>query len=255
MSSDVTRWRAADHVDLIELSRPEENFLDTEVVRAIADRLAECESDPSCRAIVLASNGRHFCAGAQLNPDDDDRPEGATNPLYDQVRRLFVGTVPVVAAVQGAAIGAGLGLALAADFRVASPRARFAATFTRLGFHHGFGLSVTLPRAVGHQRALELLYTGRRVGGDEASTIGLCERLVESGSERAVALEMARQIAESAPLAVRATRRTMRGHLADEIGRATDREHAEQVPLRRTGDHREGVLALQERRPPRFEGC
>ncbi len=255
MSNDVTRSRIADHVDLVELNRPEDNYLDTAAVREIADLLAECESDPTCRAIVLGSNGRHFCAGAQLNADDDHLPEGDTNPLYDQVRRLFVGTVPIVAAVQGAAIGAGLGLALAADFRIASPRARFAATFSRLGFHHGFGLSVTLPRAVGDQRALELLYTGHRVSGDEALSIGLCDRLVDSESERSAAVEMAGQIAESAPLAVRAIRRTMRGHLADEISRATDREHAEQVPLRRTRDHREGVRAAQERRAPRFEGC
>ena len=89
--------------------------------------------------------------------------------------RLFANPTPVVAAIQGAAVGGGLGLALMADFRVASPEARFSANFARLGFHHGFGLTVTLPRLVGQQRAAEMLYTGQRVKSDEALRIGLAQ--------------------------------------------------------------------------------
>ncbi len=253
-SSDVLLTRVTDHVDLIELNRPPANYIDTDLLRDVADRIDDCEADASCRAIVLASVGKHFCAGALLGADRTDLPEGDTNPLYEQVERLFRGTVPIIAAVQGAAVGAGLGLALSADFRIASTEARFAAPFATLGFHHGFGLSVTLPRVVGEQAALELLYTGRRVKADEAHAMGLCDELVEPDALRATAVELAERIAASAPLAVRSIRSTMRGDLAGRIKDATDREHAEQKPLRRTEDHREGVLASQERRPPIFRG-
>lgn len=240
------------HVATIEILRGPENYLDVELVAAIADVLDELELDQSSRAIVLVSEGKHFCAGARLSSSADDLPTGDSNPLYDQVVRLFRGSVPIIAAVQGAAIGAGLGLALAADFRIAAPEARFAATFARLGFHQGFGLSVTLPRVVGEQRATEMLYTGRRLTGDDALVIGLCDRLVPADQLRAAAHALATEIAGSAPLAVRAIRRTMRGALAEQVATATDIEHRAQQVLRRTDDYREGVAATAERRPPVF---
>jgi len=126
------------------------------------------------------------------------------------------------------------------------------ANFARLGFHQGFGLSVTLPAIVGQQVALDLLYTGRRIDGEEASRVGLVDRLGED--VQAVATAFAHEIAASAPLAVRSIRETMRGHLADAIAAATERELAEQDRLRATEDWREGVRAAAERRPPRFSG-
>lgn len=251
---DVQVTVADDHVATVELVRPPDNYLDVDLVRDLADVFGELDSDAGCRAIVLASAGKHFCAGARLSRAADDLPDGDVNPLYQQVVRLFGGSVPIVAAVQGAAIGAGLGLALAADLRVATPEARFAAPFARLGFHQGFGLSVTLPRAVGESQALAMLYTGRRVSGQDALDIGLCDVLVPADELRAAANALALEIAGSAPLAVRAIRRTMRGSLAADVQAATDREHAEQQVLRRTADYREGVAASAERRPPVFTG-
>ncbi len=159
----------------------------------------------------------------------------------------------MVAAVQGAAVGGGLGLACSADFRVASPQARFAANFARLGLHQGFALTVTLPAIIGEQRALELLYTGRRIGGEEAARIGLADRLAEPENLRAAAHELAAEIAAGAPLAVRSIRQTMRGTLADRARAAMARELAEQDRLRQTADFAEGIRASAERRPPRFE--
>jgi enoyl-CoA hydratase/carnithine racemase len=140
------------------------------------------------------------------------------------------------------------------DFRIAAPEARFSANFARLGFHHGFALTVTLPALVGQQRALELLYTGRRIGGEEATRIGLADRLVPLADVRTTAHELALEIATSAPLAVTAIRETMRGDLAERVKRATDREQAEQDRLRATSDWAEGVRAMSERRPPNFTG-
>ncbi len=240
----------ADHVATVEFDRPPHNHFDVELIAALADAYAALDEDPACRAIVLCSSGRHFCAGANFAGGGDAGGEA----LYAEAVRLFSAATPVVAAVQGAAIGGGLGLALSADFRVASPASRFAANFARLGIHHGFGLTVTLPAAVGAQAALDLLYTGRRVGGEEAHALGLCDRLAGDADVRAAAHALAGEIAVSAPLAVRSIRQTMRGDLADRVRAATRREGAQQAVLFATEDFQEGVRATAERRAPRFSG-
>jgi enoyl-CoA hydratase/carnithine racemase len=145
-------------------------------------------------------------------------------------------------------------VALSADFRVATPESRFSANFSRLGIHHGFGLTVTLPLVVGHQRALELLYTGERVRGDQALRIGLCDRLVPAEQLRDEATGLANQIAASAPLAIRSIRQTMRGELADRVRAATAHELEEQGKLFGTADFAEGVAASDERRDAKFRG-
>jgi enoyl-CoA hydratase/carnithine racemase len=244
----ITVQTRPDRVAVIEFSRPPSNFFNVELVCALADAYEELDQDGACRAIVLCSAGRHFCAGA----DFSNEQEIGTADIYEQAIRLFSYGTPVVAAVQGAAIGGGLGLALSADFRVASPDSRFAANFARLGIHHGFGLTVTLPAAVGIQTALELLYTGRRVKGEEARALGLCDRLTAADRLLPEAIEMAGEIAASAPRAVRAIRRTMRGDLPDRIRAATAREAAEQAVLFATEDFAEGVAATAARRPPQF---
>lgn len=250
---DVHVRLGADFVALVEIRRGPNNFFDRAMIAGLCDAFEALMDDGRCRAIVLASEGRHFCAGANF-ADRDPADDGSGRHLYDEAVRLFETKLPVVAAVQGAAVGGGLGLALAADFRVAAPESRFSANFARLGFHHGFGLSVTLPRLVGQQAALELLYTGRRVKGDEAFAMGLCDRLIEAERLRAEAHALAREIAISAPLAIQSIRETHRGDLPAAIRAATDREKAEQARLQRTEDWREGTRAMSERREPEFEG-
>jgi enoyl-CoA hydratase/carnithine racemase len=249
---DVTVTLGDDFVGTVELHRPPHNYFDQTLIRSLADAYQALDADPRCRAIVLCAEGKHFCAGANLGGDGDGLGGGPAS-LYREAIRLFEASKPVVAAVQGAAIGGGLGLACSADFRVACPEARFAANFARLGFHHGFGLTVTLPAVVGQQQSMVLLYTGRRIGGEQAASIGLCDLLVPADRVRAEAHALAAEIAVSAPLAVRSIRATMRGDLAGRIRAATDREAAEQDRLRGTADFVEGVRAMAERRPPRFE--
>ena len=203
----------------VEIHRPPDNFFDIDLIRVLADAYAELDGDRSCRAIVLCSEGKNFCAGADFagSSGAGSVSSGRTEWGSSTSRRpaCWTAITPVVAAVQGAAVGGGLGLACAADFRVGCPEARFAANFARLGFHHGFGLTVTLPAIVGQQHALELLLTGRRIAGEEAARMGLCDRMVEKGEVRTAAHGLAAEIAESAPLAVQSIRQTMRAGLAD----------------------------------------
>lgn len=253
-----------DHIATVEIQRGPHNYFDVVLIRSLARAFQALEEETPCRTIVLAAEGKSFCAGAQLGGDrraEQIAPAAAVDPqrrgsghLYQEAVCLFERQLPVVAAVQGAAVGGGLGLALVADFRVACPEARFSANFARLGFHHGFGLTVTLPELVGRQAALDLLYTGRRVKGEEALTLGLCDHLVPRDDVRSKATEVAAEIAASAPLAIRSIRKTLRAGLVERIRVATDHELVEQDWLRQTRDFQEGVKAMAERRLPDFEG-
>ncbi len=239
----------SNHVADIRLCRPPNNFFSTEMISELADVLEDIDSNDDTRVVVLGAEGKHFCAGA-----DFSGASGGSNTadLYGAAARLFRTRKPIIAVIQGAAIGGGLGVALAADFRIASTQARLSANFARLGFHHGFGLSVTLPDLVGQQRAAELLYTGRRISGEEALTIGLVDQCVAPIDLTDAALSFAREIALSAPLAVESIRATLRGDIAQRIVAATTHEMAEQELLRATDDFREGTRAMAERRPPLF---
>lgn len=251
MSVDhVTTTMATDHIGEVRLTRPPNNFFSVAMICELADGLEHLDADPACRVVLLTAEGKHFCAGADFSSSSTDSPAD----LYRAAVRLFRTRKPIVAAVQGAAIGGGLGVALAADFRIAAPEARFSANFARLGFHQGFGLSVTLPALVGQQRAAELLYTGRRITGAEAGAIGLADVVAPLDELTLAAEAFAAEIAISAPLAVESIRATLRGDLADRIEAATAHELAEQERLRATADFREGTRAMAERRTPNFTG-
>ena len=190
-------------VATVTIHRPPDNYFDFALIAALADAYELIDADPEPRAIVLRSEGKHFCAGAALAKRRGGRVARAatatstTRPCGSSgaARRSWPPS-------RGAAIGGGLGLALSADFRVGSPESRMSANFARLGFHHGFGLTVTLPAIVGQQRALEMLYTGARVGGEDAFRIGMLDRLVPVTDIDAEALRFAGEIAASGPLAV-----------------------------------------------------
>lgn len=251
-SADLSVDRSGDGVATITIHRPPNNFFDTPLVRSIADAMHELGEAGDTRAVVLGSDGKHFCAGRDFSRprDDGDAPE----QLYAEAARLLEAPLPWVARVQGAAIGGGMGLALAADFRVGTPSSRFSANFSRLGLHHGFGMTVLLPRVVGTQAAAELLYTGERIDGRRAVELGLLDRLVEDDALEAEAQAFALRLAAAAPLALRAIRATQRGDLAGEFLAATRHEAEQQALLRATEDFREGTTASRERRQPRWVG-
>lgn len=253
-------------VATITIQRPPFNYFDVALINAIADAFADLDAMPECRALVLTAAGKAFCAGAdfgrgeRLEQDNaaaaggDSAFKQRSGRLYQEAVRLFRNKKPVVCAVQGAAIGGGLGLALVGDFRVTCPEARFSANFSRLGFHPGFGLTHTLPALIGQQKAHLMFYTGRRVPGEEAHAWGLADLLVPQDQVVATAQALAREIAGSAPLAVQSIRETVRMGLAERVQAATDRELGEQQWLLRTADAKEGIRATAERREPDFQG-
>jgi enoyl-CoA hydratase/carnithine racemase len=258
---DVSAAPAHEHVSVVSFERAPHNHFTPELMGALADALEELAGDGRTRAVVLRGEGRHFCAGADFSgpgsrpdsPNDaGDNVDLDVEGLYEHAIRVFEQPLPVVAQLQGAVIGGGLGLALAADFRVAAANARLAANFAKIGIHQGFGLTVTLPRLVGEQRALDLLLTGRTVRGDEAFTLGLVDAVATVDQLEEMTFAKAAEVAENAPLAVRAVRRTLREGLVGQIRAAVVREAAEQRKLFRTADFREGIAAAAERRPPRF---
>ncbi|MBI4729561.1 MAG: enoyl-CoA hydratase/isomerase family protein [Acidobacteria bacterium] len=260
----AVRFGPDGHIGLAELARPPHNLLDGDFVTELVEALETLAADPECRAIVIAAEGRSFCAGGNFGPAGVTPAPGqspadlfreSASRIYGQGERIFRVGVPLVAAVHGAAIGAGLGLALACDLRVTCPEAFFAGNFVRLGIHPGFAASVTLPALVGPGRAADLLLTGRRVHGDEALAIGLAERCVPQAEVRTAALALAGEIAAAAPLAVAATRATLRAGVADRVREALAREIEEQAKLIATADAAEGISAMLQRREPRFNGC
>ncbi len=251
---DGVTLRLEGAVGHLTFSRPPENYFDEALLDNLCAGLDALEARPECRAVVLAATGRVFCAGARFGDDPSALKSEALVGIYQGAARLVSGRLPIVAAVQGPAIGGGLGLALIADFRLCAPEARFHANFARLGLHAGFGITALLPRIIGQQKAAEMLLAARRVTGEEALALGLADRLVPLADLAQATADFAATLAEGAPLAVQSMRQTLRGDLAQAVRDATARELAEQRQHLQSADLAEGVRAAHARRPPRFTG-
>ncbi len=251
---DVSVERHGEHVAVVCLHRPPNNYFDTALIAAVASAYEALDESGWCRAIVLASEGRHFCAGLDFAANaGQDIAE-----LYRAALRLFAAPLPVVAAVQGAAIGGGCGLALSADFRVATPAEPLQRQLRRASASTTASRStVTLPATVGRQAAADLLLTGRRVGGER----GARPRPVRPARPRRRGRAAGRRRSptpgswppparwRSAPSGRRCAAAWWR-----RPGSAMAHECAEQLRLRDSADFAEGVRAAAERREPRFSG-
>ena len=248
------------NVGVVIMDRPPHNFLNFRQIHDIADALEEMQNDMSIRCAVLAADGRSFCAGADFAGDgvgggDDEVVGGdATLALYQGSGRLFDVTLPIVGAIQGPAVGGGLGLAMVPDIRITCPDARFSANFASLGIHQGFGMSVTLPQLLGPSRAAQVLYSAKRYKGEEAVAIGLADECVPSEQVRERALEVATEIAANAPLALRAIKSTLRLGLGDRVREITQRDAQLQAELSASDAAKEGIAAVGERRAGNFKG-
>lgn len=259
MSEQLLVERRGGGVIVATLNRPQRrNALTDELFADLRDLQREVEGDDDIRALIITGAGAGFCAGLDLDLAAGLSDLSATQFLRTQERwaESIVGFsrigVPVIAAVHGAAAGAGLALALAADIRIASRSARFNAAFVRVGLSAGdCGASWFLPRVVGHGRANEIMFTGRFVDADEALSIGLVSDVVDDGDEVTRALAMAETIAGNSPFGMRMTKQILSSAPAS-LEAAVAIENRSQVLASRTDDMREAIAAFREKRSPRF---
>ena len=256
LNQKYVKLEMSGHVGVVTFSNPPHNFISLQALEEFQWAFKKLDDDNHCRAIVLAAEGKVFSAGADFSAGQAEGidPNEMMSNFYSIAMTFFETKKPMVAAVQGAAIGAGFGLSLVADFRIACPETVFSANFTRLGIHPGFGMSLTLPRIIGVSNAELLFYTGRRIKGHEAMNLGLLTELVERDDVLLSAMKLANEIAACAPLAVQDTKATMRMGLAEQVRAANKREQALQVVQMKTKDVREGMKASRERREPVFTG-
>jgi len=253
INNDLT-YSLKQHTAYIKINRPPNNFFDATLIGSIADILDDLDKEIMCRSIILYSEGKNFCAGADFSKSNFIKGQNIYENLYKQALRIFKSSKPIIAIIHGAAIGGGLGLALSADFRITCKEARFSANFGKLGFHQGFGISVTLPRIIGNQNAKLLLLTSRRINGEEAFKIGLADVITDKDLLMNKAEELANEINNSGPLGIKAIRSTLNFGLVEEIAKVVKKEANIQNKLRNTLDFKEGIESSINRRDANFTG-
>jgi 2-(1,2-epoxy-1,2-dihydrophenyl)acetyl-CoA isomerase len=244
-------------VATLRLNRPAQSNAMTRGSRAeLSKALREASRDREVRCIVLAGAGRTFCAGQDLREEGglDDVASVVRDGYAPIVRAIVEAPKPVIAAVRGAAAGAGAALALACDMRVFSDDAFVLMAFSNIGLVPDSGASWFLPRQVGYQRAFEMCATGRRVDANEALTHGLCERVVLADMLEAEVATLAAELAARPPLALAWTKRLLRRSLDAGLDEVLELEAQLQRSAAASADHREGVEAFLEKRAPTFEG-
>ena len=229
------------------------NALAMPMRQGLIDAMERIEGDPEVRAVVLTGAGGVFSAGGDIsgmNAADLAAGRERFRVTHRLVRLLVKSSKPIVAAVEGYAVGAGLSLALCCDTIVAAADARFAAGFGRVGLVADFGMLHTLPLRVGQGRARQVLLYGERLDGNEALRIGLVDQVTAPGEALAAALERARAFHGAAPLPVAMTKQ----YLAAGLDAALEWERDTQAALLLTADHAEGKAAFMEKRAARFTG-
>ena len=253
--------RPSEGVVQLTLDNPDQrNAMSDEMTAAWVDAVASLKADRSVRAVVVTGEGSAFCSGGNTSWIASE-PDATVDELRDRMMPFYRAwlsvrelEVPTIAAVNGAAIGAGLCLALACDLRFAVEGARMGVPFVRLGMHAGMAGTWLLPNVVGHAHARDLLLTGRTVLADEALRIGLVSRVLPAGELLPAALEAAAEIAATAPIASRLTTLALRDGGHADFESALQWEALAQPITLATEDLQEGIRAARDRRPPHFHG-
>jgi len=262
MSEPAVLLDVADHVAEITLNRPENrNSMTDDVLEGLRSAVERVREAEDVRCVIVTGRGSSFCAGAdfksQVQRDDGTGralPNERSFAMYSPFLSMLDFEVPTIGALNGHAVGGGLGLALVCDLRVANADAKYGANFVRLGLHPGMATTYLLPRLVGLPRALELLLTGRIVTGRDACEIGLVNHAVPADEVLPRARALAREIASAAPIAVRWTKRSIYRNLAWDPRSAAEVEAHAQSRTVETDDAKEGMRALLEKRAPVFHG-
>lgn len=261
MSGDAVTYRREGAIGVVQLNRADNrNSMTAELLDGFAVASAAARGDTGARCVVITGSGTTFSAGADFKAQIQRTAEGRlpherSYAMYEPFLSMLDIEVPVIGALNGHAVGGGFGLSLMCDIRIAARGgAKYGANFCRLGLAPGMAISYLLPRLVGASRAAEMLYTGRLIEGAEMAEIGLASRALEPADVLPVAMELAREIAASAPLAVKATKRAMAEGLGWDARKAAYREAFAQAATVDTHDAKEGIAALLEKRAPRFVG-
>jgi len=246
----------AEGVATLTLNRPErKNALDLAMRHELADAIHAIRADRNVRAVLLKGAGGAFCSGGDLGSMKIDSAEAGRNRLDDLhawLQVLLTLDRPVVAAVDGVAYGAGFSLALAADYIVASRRARFCMPFIRVGLLPDSASLYTLPRAVGMQRAKEILFSAREIQADEARLIGIAAEVVDADAIDRRAMEVARALGGASPAMIGLTKRALNASFENDLQSMLERESAGQGIAFMTDYHREAVKRFSEKAAPLF---
>ena len=251
-----------DGIATLVMNRPDRlNALNTKLVATLNDVISRIATDESVRVVVLTGGGRAFCAGGDLALIGEGRATGQTQQLealltagMQVVVKMRTMPQPVIAAVNGAAAGAGMNLALAADIRIAAEEATFGQNFAKVGLFPDFGGTYFLPQLVGPAKAAELFYTGDMIDAKTALRLGIVNQVVSAARLESEVKALAHKIAQGPPLAIRAVKKTLLASEAEKMGLALAREVDEQVRCYSSEDCSEGIRAFFEKRPPQFRG-
>lgn len=258
MPKDAVLLEIHDHIALITLNRPgNRNSMTAELLTAFHATVEQVQRERSVRCVIITGSGPNFCAGADFKStvgDGDGLPHENFLAMYKPFLAVADIEVPVIAALNGHAIGGGFGLALICDLRVANMQSRYGANFTRLGFHSGMAVTYMLPRLIGLPRANELLLTGRLVNGARAADLGIMNYAEEPTEVMPRAQKLAREITAGAPAAVRLMKRSIYRDLRWNPRTTAELDAHLQSRTYEMADAREGVAALLEKRDPVFQG-
>lgn len=251
-----------DGIATLVMNRPDRlNALNNELTSALNDALSRVTEDESVRVVVLTGAGRAFCAGGDLALIGKGRATGTTQSLEPLLRsgmhavlRMRSMSQPVIAAVNGAAAGAGMNVALAADIRIAAEEATFGQNFAKVGLFPDFGGTYFLPQLVGPAKAAELFYTGNMIDAKTALRLGIVNHIVPAAQLEAEVKALAQKIMQGPPLAIQAVKKVLFGSEKKKLAEALEHEVQEQVRCYLSEDCREGIQAFFEKRRPRFCG-
>ncbi len=253
----------------LTLNRPESlNSLSHELLQSLSGAIDEVAADDSIRAVIITGSGRAFCAGADTDEMTGGTGDGPHKPGpggaealrrgFELAHKVILGIYemekPVIAAINGTAVGAGFDLACACDIRIASDTARFMAAYIHVGLFPGYGGTWLYPRVLGPAKAAELMYTGNFLEVDEAKSLGFVNDVVSGDELIGAAEKMARRIANGPPIAIRLAKMMMRRGMTMDLETSLEMSAAAEAITLSSDDHVEGMAALRQKRRPEFKG-